>query len=522
MSLTRLTVRAKLFVLVAVCGVALVGYGLWSWNTLSVAKVHGPYYNKIVQGKDLIADILPPPNYIIESYLMALHMANEVEEGVDDGTMRGYVERCNQLKDEFDDRHAYWNADLPECEMKTIKTVDCFEPAAAFYQVLSDEFIPACIAGDIVKAQSLSRGTLREHYETHRTAIDKVVAMAIAENSQAEAEVAALVDSRMLWSSIGTGGVIAVMAVFGWYIARETVSPLRDSANKLQQLSTHDLTKVSRQLRINAENTSSQATTASGAAEQVSANAQTLATAVEQFEASIKEIAGNASNAASVARQAVDATGTTNATITRLGESSAEIGNVIKVINSIAEQTNLLALNATIEAARAGEAGKGFAVVANEVKELAKETSKATEDIVRRIETIQTDTQQAVDAIGLVSEVISQINESQNAIAGAVEEQTAMTSEISRNISDVATGSGEIARSISNVASTAQNTTSGSDETMSTAANIESLAAELLALIGETGSATGRTEEPALAAASAGDGKYKLPAARETYFDDSF
>ena len=118
----------------------------------------------------------------------------------------------------------------------------------------------------------------------------------------------------------------------------------------------------------------------------------------------------------------------------KLGESSAEIGNVIKVITSIAQQTNLLALNATIEAARAGEAGKGFAVVANEVKELAKQTAKATEDISRKIEAIQEDTKGAVEAIAQIGKIINQINDIQNTIASAVEEQTATTGEISRNV----------------------------------------------------------------------------------------
>jgi methyl-accepting chemotaxis protein len=206
-------------------------------------------------------------------------------------------------------------------------------------------------------------------------------------------------------------------------------------------------------MQQNAASTSDQATMASGAAEEVSANSHSLANAVVQFEESIREIASNASHAASVARNAVEVAAQTNTTITRLGESSAEIGSVIKVINSIAEQTNLLALNATIEAARAC---KGFAVVANEVKELAKETSKATEDIISRIGTIRSDTGDAVNAIERVSEIISQINESQSAIAGAVEKQTAMTSEISRNISEVAVGSGEIARSVSAVVDAAK------------------------------------------------------------------
>ncbi len=137
MSLKQMTVRGKIFTLVAVCTATFVGFGFWSASTLNLAKVHGPYYKRIVQGKDLIADILPPPNYIIESYLMALHMANEVDEGADPATIQANVERCGKLKSEFDDRHAFWIKDLPEGEMKQIKTVDCYEPAIDFYRVLT-------------------------------------------------------------------------------------------------------------------------------------------------------------------------------------------------------------------------------------------------------------------------------------------------------------------------------------------------------------------------------------------------
>ena len=485
MSFHHLTVRSKLNLLVGACAVLLTGYGLLSWHTLAEVKVKGPYYNRIVQAKDLIADIMPPPNYIIESYMLALHMANEVEEGVDASIMQRYVDRCNSLKESYDERHSHWASSLPAGELKELKTVGCYKPAVGFYQLLFNQFVPACLNGDARTAKALVRGSMRESYESHRSAVDQVVALATRENELAEKEAASVLVSRMTLAVLGILGIVALLSVLGWFIARETVNPLKGSANTLQQLSTNDLAAVSLQLRKNAESTSDQATMASGAAEEVSANAQALTSAVKQFEASIKEIAGNASNAANVAQKAVAATDSTNHTITRLGESSAEIGNVIKVINSIAEQTNLLALNATIEAARAGEAGKGFAVVANEVKELAKETSKATEDIVRRIETIQADTQEAVDAIGLVSGIISQIAESQNAIAGAVEEQTTMTSDISRNISEVATSSGEIAESIAMVADAAKGATAGSEETMATAAHIERVASELLQIVGE-------------------------------------
>jgi methyl-accepting chemotaxis protein len=190
-----------------------------------------------------------------------------------------------------------------------------------------------------------------------------------------------------------------------------------------------------------AEETSSQATLVSAASEQVSKSVQTVASGTEEMTASIREIAKNASEAARVASGAVKVAENTNQTISKLGDSSTEIGKVIKVITSIAQQTNLLALNATIEAARAGEAGKGFAVVANEVKELAKETAKATEDISQKIESIQGDTRHAVSAISEINGVISKINDYQNTIASAVEEQTATTSEISRNVNEAAHGS---------------------------------------------------------------------------------
>ncbi|HEY1068034.1 MAG TPA: PAS domain-containing methyl-accepting chemotaxis protein, partial [Pirellulales bacterium] len=202
-----------------------------------------------------------------------------------------------------------------------------------------------------------------------------------------------------------------------------------------------EMTSVSQQLASNSEETAAQASVVSAAAEQVSRNVGTVASAAEEMGASIREIAKNAHEAARVATSAVKVADKTNTTVSKLGESSVEIGNVIKVITSIAQQTNLLALNATIEAARAGEAGKGFAVVANEVKELAKQTAKATEDIGRKIEAIQSDAKSAVDAIGHIGAIIGQINDIQSTIASAVEEQTATTAEISRNVSEAAMGS---------------------------------------------------------------------------------
>ena len=250
-------------------------------------------------------------------------------------------------------------------------------------------------------------------------------------------------------------------------------------------VASEELTAISQQLASNAEETSTQATVVSAASEEVSTNVGVVAASSEEMLASIREISKSANEAARVARNAVGVANSTNQTIAKLGDSSIEIGKVIKVITSIAQQTNLLALNATIEAARAGEAGKGFAVVANEVKELAKETAKATEEIGKKIDAIQSDSKDAVGAIGEVSAIINQINDISNTIASAVEEQTATTNEIGRNVSQAAKGTNEIARNITGVATAAQNTTGGASDTQKAASALSGMAAELASLIGQ-------------------------------------
>lgn len=259
---------------------------------------------------------------------------------------------------------------------------------------------------------------------------------------------------------------------------RETITNVVSTSETVASAA-EELSASSSQISTTSEETSAQAGLVAAAAEQVSQNVQTLAAGAEQMSASIREIAHNATEAAKVAGQATQVAVTTNETVAKLGVSSKEIGNVIKVITSIAEQTNLLALNATIEAARAGEAGKGFAVVASEVKELARESAKAAEEIAGRIEAIQNDVGGAVGAIGEISAIIAAIDDYQTTIASAVEEQTATTSEMTRNVTEAASGSGEIAANITGVASAAQTTTYIVGQTGEAVAELARMAADL-------------------------------------------
>jgi methyl-accepting chemotaxis protein len=285
-----------------------------------------------------------------------------------------------------------------------------------------------------------------------------------------------------------------------------TIQSIAGNAQHVASAS-EELSAASQQITANSEETSAQASVVSQATKQVSQNLQSVSTGAEEMTSTIQSIAGNAHDAATVASRAVETAQAANSTVAKLGESSAEIGEVIKVITSIAQQTNLLALNATIEAARAGEAGKGFAVVANEVKELAKQTAKATEDISQKITAIQQDTKGAVDAIGSISRVITQVNEISGTIATAVEQQSATTNEMTRNVADAAKGAGEITLNIEGVAQAAQGTSNSAQQSQKAATELAGMAEQLRGLVGQFkigGPAANLSAKPRAMAARAG------------------
>ncbi|MGB0454193.1 MAG: methyl-accepting chemotaxis protein [Bacteriovoracaceae bacterium] len=279
------------------------------------------------------------------------------------------------------------------------------------------------------------------------------------------------------------GSYIGPMVTWDVVTAKEQLVKDLTSSSEDLAASGEQLLTLANTMTANAEETSAQSNTASAASEEITGGIQSVAASMEEMSASIKEITKSTNESSKRSNEAMKLAEDANKIMQALGDSSTDIGNVIKVITSIAQQTNLLALNATIEAARAGEAGKGFAVVANEVKELAKQTATATEDISQRIEAIQEDSQSAVSAIETINGSINELNAIASNIASSVEEQAATTGEVSRIVQESAQGVKQITDNIGQVTVAATETGKGSHQTKESAQNLNEIARKLKGLV---------------------------------------
>jgi methyl-accepting chemotaxis protein len=475
----RLTTRATL--------ATLAGIGLVLAVTAQLIRLGGPTYERLRLGNELVADILPPPQYLVESQLLVGGLA------LDPGgaSREDDIAKLTQLHADYDTRHAYWLENLDDPTQHRLLLVEAHRAADEYFRVTESEFVPAVRAGDRATAQRLATGRLRQLYDDDRAAVDQLVPLGNAEVTAAVSDS----ERNVVLGVLAALGSAAALVVMIRRLGTRAVDALDASARQAADLEAvladvraeaesltgraAALDGIAESMTAGAQDTAGQAAVASAAAEQVAATATEIAGAADQLEAAIAAVARGAEQAAATTRQAVAIANGTREAVTRLGTSSVEISAVIDAIGSITADTNILALNAGIEAARAGDAGKGFGVVANEVKDLAGQTARATDDIRRRIGRIQDDTAESVAAIDQVTGVVEQISTSQDDIVAAVVEQTTSARTMAARAAEVAHAAQAISASIVHVARAADETTRGAAATQQAAGAVSASAGQL-------------------------------------------
>jgi methyl-accepting chemotaxis protein len=550
----RLTIARAVNVFGVLVGIGFVAVIWTALMAINELKVGGPVYTRIVLGKDLIADILPPPEYIIESYLEATLAFN------DPASLDARKERLAQLRKDYDVRHEYWVQDStyePAIVQKLIGPAH--DEAARFWAEVESNLLPAIKRGDMTAAAA-SYAIVTDAYTKHRLVIDEIVAEANGFNAESEAAAARsetlfmavvwsvsglvllIVLGGMLFMALGVVRPIARMTAVMKSLSEGVLDVVIPSAQRrdevgqmaravdvfrtnaieakrarereaaqqqerqsrfermdsltrsfddsvqgaLQRLagaasqmegSAHRLTEV-------ADKSSHQVVAMTTATEEASANVQTVASSAEELSASFTEMTRRAQESADIARSAAAEGANASSMVKGLVLSAERIGEVVNLINDIAAQTNLLALNATIEAARAGDAGKGFAVVAGEVKNLASQTAKATEEIQNQIGAVQSATQSAAGAIEAITRTIGRVNDIAGSISEAVQQQTEATHEIARSIQEAAIGTQEVSSNMAGVTQTATDAKESADEVRATADGLKRESEQLRSLVG--------------------------------------
>jgi len=411
-SLAKMKIKTKLSLLIAFFVLGFLGYALLAYNTRTLVQINGPYYEQIISGKDLSADLTPPSEFIIESFLVVQQMAEPKNRGelAKDSTRvaleEGLIERGKKLRANYETRHDYWAAQLPEGDLKTVLVVDSYQPTIDFFNIRDQQFTPAVLRGDYQTANALAQGILKQKYREHRVQTIKATELAQKNNAAVVQNAKQTIASRNK-TQLVVALLVALIAIGpGLLLTNSIVGVLSRTVNNLSATSTEIATTIEEQERVTHQQ--------SAAVNETTSTMDELDASFTQTEEMVKTAAATSNQVANVAAQGIttvtqsregmfglkDKVNTIAEQILSLSEQTSQISSITNLVGDLANQTNMLALNAAVEAARAGEHGKGFAVVAVEIRKLADESKKSAE----RINALVADIQKATNSTVMATE----------------------------------------------------------------------------------------------------------------------